>query len=62
MRFLRSLCVCSAVKSVVGPGDKVVCMSNGVFGSGFADIARAAGGEVTLLESDWQRELNPQVT
>jgi hypothetical protein len=39
-----------SVKSVVRPGDRVACLSNGLFGTGFVDIARAAGGDVTLLE------------
>ncbi len=47
-----------AVKSVVGPGDRVVCLSNGLFGSGFAGMARAAGGTATLLESDWRGPLD----
>jgi aspartate aminotransferase-like enzyme len=47
-----------AVKSVVGPGDRVVCLSNGLFGTGFADMARAAGAATTLLESDWRGPLD----
>lgn len=47
-----------AVKSVVGPGDRVLCLSNGLFGSGFADMARAAGSAATLLESDWRGPLD----
>ena len=44
-----------AVKSVVGPGDRVVCLSNGLYGTGFAGMARTAGAaETVLVESDWR--------
>ncbi len=47
-----------AVNSVVSRGDKVACLSNGVFGAGFAGMAKAAGGEVTMLDSDWRAPLD----
>jgi aspartate aminotransferase-like enzyme len=38
-----------AVKSCVAPGDRVLVVSTGLFGEGFADIARSVGAEVRLL-------------
>src|SRR5919199_2912372 len=38
-----------AVKSCVAPGDRVLVVSTGLFGEGFADMARTAGAEVRLL-------------
>lgn len=29
-----------SLKSTVRPGDTVVCLGNGIFGHGFADMAR----------------------
>ncbi len=39
-----------ALKSCVLPGDKVLCISTGFFGSGFADMARSLKADVNLLE------------
>ena len=48
-----------AVKSVVGSGDRVVCLSNGLYGTGFAGMARSAGAaETVLVESDWRGRLD----
>jgi aspartate aminotransferase-like enzyme len=47
-----------AVKSLVSPGEHVVCLANGLFGAGFADMARSVGAQVTLLEGDWRRPLD----
>lgn len=38
-----------ALKSTLKPGDKVLAISNGIFGSGFADMARAVGAEAEIL-------------
>lgn len=38
-----------AVKSVLLPGDHVLCVANGVFGDGFAEMARAAGATATVV-------------
>src|SRR5687768_11428214 len=35
-----------AMKSVIRPGDKVLAVASGVFGYGFADMARQIGAEV----------------
>jgi aspartate aminotransferase-like enzyme len=33
------------IKSATGPGDRVLCVSSGLFGAGFADMARVAGAD-----------------
>lgn len=38
-----------ALKSVLKPGEKLLAVSNGIFGSGFADMARAVGAEAEVL-------------
>lgn len=40
----------TAVESTLTPGDQVLCLANGVYGEGFADFVRMAGGEPTVLE------------
>jgi alanine-glyoxylate transaminase / serine-glyoxylate transaminase / serine-pyruvate transaminase len=39
-----------AITSVLGPGDKILVPSNGLFGERMADVARTNGLEVVLLE------------
>lgn len=39
-----------ALKSCVFPGDKILCVSTGFFGSGFADMAKTLNAEVELIE------------
>jgi aspartate aminotransferase-like enzyme len=55
------LALWGALKSCLQPGDRVLSLSTGLFGSGIADMARSLGAEVRLLEfasdqtfSDWQ--------
>jgi aspartate aminotransferase-like enzyme len=38
-----------AMKSTISPGDRVLAVSTGLFGEGFADMARGLGAEVRLL-------------
>lgn len=40
-----------ALKSVVKPGDKVLAVSNGIFGHGFGDMAKAIGASAEYLEA-----------
>lgn len=39
-----------AMKSCIVPGDRVLAVSTGLFGEGFADMARSLGAEVRLLD------------
>jgi len=43
----------AALVNVLSPGDRVLAVSVGVFGERFAEIARAYGADVTLLEFPW---------
>ena len=41
----------AAIASVVAPGDRVLCISNGVYGDGFADFVVNYDGEPTLVST-----------
>jgi aspartate aminotransferase-like enzyme len=47
-----------AVKSVIVPGDQVVCVSNGIFGDGFAEMAKSVGAKVSLVSSPYDEPLD----
>jgi len=49
----------AAVVNVLSPGDRVLALSCGVFGNRFAEIARAYGAEVILLEAAWGSGVEP---
>ncbi|MFB6106300.1 MAG: alanine--glyoxylate aminotransferase family protein [Halobacteriaceae archaeon] len=40
----------AAVGSLVDPGDRVLCLANGVFGAGFADLVETHGGDPVVHE------------
>ena len=42
----------AAIASLVEPGTEVVCLSNGLYGDGFADFVESYGGEATLVSAD----------
>lgn len=50
----------AAIYNVVEPGDAVVVCQNGFFGTRMADMARRCDGEVTLVEAEWGRIIEPQ--
>ncbi|AZH26767.1 pyridoxal-phosphate-dependent aminotransferase family protein [Haloplanus aerogenes] len=47
----------AAIASTVGPGDHVLCLSNGPYGDGFADFVESYGGESTLVDADYDDSL-----
>ncbi|MUW15323.1 aminotransferase class V-fold PLP-dependent enzyme [Halorubrum sp. CBA1125] len=47
----------AAIASLVEPGTEVLCLSNGLYGDGFADFAEAYGAEVTLVGADYDEPL-----
>ncbi|MGM0448985.1 MAG: pyridoxal-phosphate-dependent aminotransferase family protein, partial [Methanobacteriota archaeon] len=47
----------AAVASLVEPGTEVLCLSNGIYGDGFADFVEQYGGTVTLLSADYDDPL-----
>jgi aspartate aminotransferase-like enzyme len=48
-----------AIKSCVAPGDRVLAVSTGLFGEGFAGMARAAGAEVRLVAFGDDEAIDP---
>lgn len=49
----------AAIANTVKRGTKVLVVSNGVFGEGFADLVRMHGGEPVVLDLDWRRRADP---
>ncbi|WP_049927743.1 pyridoxal-phosphate-dependent aminotransferase family protein [Halopiger goleimassiliensis] len=47
----------AAVASLVEDGTRVLCLSNGRYGEGFADFVTDYGGEAVTLEVPWQETL-----
>jgi len=47
----------AAVASLVEPGTEVLCLSNGLYGDGFADFVESYGGEATLVSADYDKPL-----
>ena len=45
------LALWGAMKSVIKPGDKVLAVSNGIFGHGFGEMAEALGARTEYLEA-----------
>ena len=54
------LALWGALNSVLAPGDRLLAVSSGVFGSGFAEMGRALGLEVRLLEFPFSRLPDPE--
>lgn len=50
----------AAIVNMLSPGDKVLAVSNGVFGDRFADIAETYGAEVQRLTFEWGRADAPE--
>ncbi|AXR77294.1 pyridoxal-phosphate-dependent aminotransferase family protein [Natrarchaeobaculum sulfurireducens] len=48
----------AAVASLVEPGDRVLCLSNGLYGDGFADFVADYGGEPVTCEVPWRETLD----
>ncbi|WP_049983465.1 alanine--glyoxylate aminotransferase family protein [Halorubrum sp. BV1] len=47
----------AAIASLVEPGTEVVCLSNGLYGDGFADFVESYGGEATLVSAAYDEPL-----
>ena len=48
----------SACASLTEKGDKVLVISNGIYGAGFKELVELYGGEVTLFESELDNKIN----
>jgi len=44
----------AAIASLVGPGDRVLCISNGLYGEGFAEFVENYGGEPELVDAPYE--------
>ena len=47
----------AAIASLVGPGTEVLCLSNGLYGDGFAEFVESYGGEATLVTTGYDEPL-----
>ena len=54
------LALWGALKSVLAPGDRVLAVGTGLFGYGFADMARHVGAEVEVVEFEYDQIVDPQ--
>jgi len=45
--------------SLIEPGDSVLCLNNGYFGSRFANIARRYGAKTEVLQVEWGKAIKP---
>lgn len=49
----------AACASLIEKGDRVLCLSNGIFGEGFADFVRMYGGEAVFFNEDYRVPFSP---
>ncbi|MEE8470028.1 MAG: alanine--glyoxylate aminotransferase family protein [Dehalococcoidia bacterium] len=49
----------ASIVNTLSPGDKVLSLSNGVFGDRFATIAERFGADVTRLHFEWGQAVDP---
>lgn len=49
----------TCVVNLIEPGDRIVVAVNGVFGGRMADVARRAGGDVTVIEREFGEVFSP---
>jgi aspartate aminotransferase-like enzyme len=48
----------AAIASTVASGDEVLCVSNGLYGDGFADFVESYGGESTVVGGEYTEPLD----
>ncbi|OQS00877.1 serine-pyruvate aminotransferase [Thraustotheca clavata] len=53
------VCLWGALNSVLSPGDTVLCVVNGIFGEGFAGMAKDMKANVICVHSDWTQGIDP---
>ncbi|SDR04034.1 pyridoxal-phosphate-dependent aminotransferase family protein [Natronobacterium texcoconense] len=51
----------AAIASLVEEGDRVLCLSNGRYGDGFADFVESYGGEAVTCDVPWRETLEVEV-
>jgi aspartate aminotransferase-like enzyme len=47
----------AACASLIEPGDRVLCIDNGIFGKGFGDFAKMYGAEVIYFSADYRNDI-----
>lgn len=48
----------AASASLIEPGDRVLCIDNGIFGNGFGDFAKIYGGDVVYFKGDYRKPID----
>lgn len=48
----------AACASLIEPGDRVLCIENGIFGRGFGDFVKIYGGEVVYFTGDYRSAID----
>ena len=48
----------AACASIIEPGDRILCLDNGIFGRGFVDFAKMYGAEVTHLTFNYRNPIS----
>lgn len=48
----------AACASLIEPGDRVLCIDNGIFGKGFGDFAKIYGAEVVSFIGDYKKAID----
>lgn len=48
----------AACASLIEPGDRVLCIDNGIFGKGFGDFAEMYAAEVVYFRTDYRKAVN----
>lgn len=50
----------AACASLIEPGDRVLCIDNGIFGKGFGDFAGMYGAEVVYFKTDYREPVHAE--
>ena len=50
----------AACATLIEPGDRVLCIDNGLYGRGFGDFVRMYGGEPVFFEGDYREAVDPE--
>ncbi len=50
----------AACASLIEPGDRVLCIDNGIFGKGFGDFAKMYGAVVTYFKGDYRKPIDTE--
>ncbi|MDF2591663.1 MAG: alanine--glyoxylate aminotransferase family protein [Clostridia bacterium] len=48
----------AACASLIEPGDRILCIDNGIFGKGFGDFAKMYGAEVVYFSADYRKAID----